>query len=194
MALPIDLTFRDIEPSDAVRSAIEEHAQRLPEFYPAILGCRVVVSAPHRHQHKGKLYQIRLEVDVPGNNIVVNRRPGDMFAHQDIYVAIRDAFKAAERQLKNYRAKLDQEVKSHETPPHGRITKLFREEGYGFLETPDGREFYLHRNSVLDDAFDRLEIGSEVRFAPERGEKGPQASSVHLIGKHSLGEFAEPKK
>jgi cold shock CspA family protein len=194
MALPIDLTFKHIEPSEAIRSAIEEYAQKLPEFYPGLLRCRVVVSAPHRRHRKGKLFELRLELDVPGNNIVVNRRPGDMFAHQDVYVAIRDAFKAAERRLKEYRAKIDQEVKTHEIPPHGRITKLFREQGYAFVETPDGREYYVHRNSVLNNAFDRLEIGSEVRFTPERGEKGPQASSVHLIGKHRLGEFVEPKK
>jgi cold shock CspA family protein len=72
------------------------------------------------------------------------------------------------------------------TFPRGRVIRLFREEGYGFLETPDGREIYFHRNSVLHPGFDRLEIGTEVRFAEEEGEKGPQASTVAIVGTRGL--------
>ena len=70
----------------------------------------------------------------------------------------------------------------------GRVSKISAEEDYGFIATPDGREIYFHRNSVIDNAFDRLSVGSEVRFAEELGEKGAQASTVHLIGKHHLSE------
>jgi cold shock CspA family protein len=77
-------------------------------------------------------------------------------------------------------------VKAHETSPHARVAKLFPEEGYGFLETPDGREVYFHRNSVKDSGFDRLEIGTEVRFAEESGEQGPQASAVIIVGKRHV--------
>jgi cold shock CspA family protein len=70
----------------------------------------------------------------------------------------------------------------------GRVSKISAEEVYGFIATPDGREIYFHRNSVIDNAFDRLSVGSEVRLAEELGEKGAQASTVHPIGNHHLSE------
>ena len=73
-------------------------------------------------------------------------------------------------------------VKSRSGPSHGRVVELFKDDGYGFVETSDGWEYYFHRNSVLHDGFDRLEIGTEVRFAEEEGEKGPQASTVEIVG------------
>ena len=79
-------------------------------------------------------------------------------------------------------------VKLHEVDAHGRVSKISAEEDFGFIATPDGREIYFHRNSVIDNAFDRLSVGSEVRFAEELGEKGAQASTVYLIGKHHLNE------
>ncbi len=194
MTLATEITFRDIAPSDAIEATIRKRAEKLVEFSERIVRCRIVVSAPHRRKQKGKIYQIKIELEVPGRNVVVGRKPGNVFAHEDVYVAIRDAFDAAQRQLQDRRRKQAGQVKSHEAPPHGRIAKLFREQGYAFLETPDGREYYVHRNSVLNDAFDKLEIGSEVRFVPERGAMGPQASSVQLVGKHHLGGFSKTKK
>jgi cold shock CspA family protein len=72
------------------------------------------------------------------------------------------------------------DVKRDIAPERGRVAKLIAEENYGFIESPDGREIYFHRNSVLDGAFDRLKVGAEVRFVEEDGDKGPQASTVHL--------------
>ena len=120
-----------------------------------------------------------IDMTVPGTELVVKRE-----SHEDIYVAIRDAFDAARRQLEDYARHQRGDVKTHESSPHARVSKLFREEGYGFLETPDGREIYFHRNSVLNGGFDPLEIGMEVRFAEEPGDEGPQASTVKLIAKH----------
>jgi cold shock CspA family protein len=74
-------------------------------------------------------------------------------------------------------------VKVHEPTPYARVSKLFLHEGYGFLETADGREIYFHSNSVLEPGFDHLQIGTEVRFAEEQGAEGPQASTVAVVGK-----------
>ena len=73
------------------------------------------------------------------------------------------------------------DVKHHEEPTHARISALFPDKGYGFLTTQDGREIYFHEHSVLNRKFKQLEIGMEVRFAEEMGEKGPQASSVTVV-------------
>lgn len=194
-------------PSEAVEADIREKAAKLDRFYDRIMACRVIVEAPHRHHRKGKAYHIRIDITVPGGEIVVGRQakpvpdPDARFeagrrlyeahemskyaAHDDVYVAIRDAFKAARRKLQDYARRQRGQVKTHGALPVGRVVKLFPEQGFGFLEAPDGREIYFHRNSVLEPGFDRLEAGAIVYFAEEPGEKGPQASTVRLAGKRS---------
>jgi ribosomal subunit interface protein len=179
MELPLQVTLRDISPSEAVEGYIRERALKLDEFYNKIMSCRVVVEAPVRHHRKGGPFKVRIDMTVPGDELVVNRQ-----ADEDIYVAIREAFDAARRRLEDYARRQRGSVKVHEAPPQGRVGKLFPEEGYGFIETPDGSEIYFHRNSVLGPGFDRLELGTEVRFVQEEGERGPQASTVTIVGKH----------
>jgi cold shock CspA family protein len=119
-----------------------------------------------------------------GGELSVQRNPPLDHAHEDVYVAIRDGFAAARRQLQDMDRKIGGNVKTHEEAPRGRIARIFYFEGYGFIETPDGDEVYFHRNSVAGEDFDRLEVGNEVRFSAELGEKGPQASAVYRIGNH----------
>jgi len=177
MQLPPQITFRNMEPSEAIEKAVERRLVRLEKFFPRIMGCRVLVEVPHRHHRKGKLYHVRVDLTVPGEELVVGREPAEHEAHLDVYVAIRDAFDAARRELEDYARRWDGRVKRREVPERARVKSLFPHEGYGFLETEEGREIYFHRNAVLGD-FDRLEPGSKVRFAEEAGEKGPQATTV----------------
>lgn len=179
MRLPLQLSVRNMSLSEAAEADIREKAARLDSFYDQVMGCRVIVEAPHRHHRKGVLYNVRIDMTVPGSELVIKREP-----HEDLYVAIRDAFDAARRQLEDFARRRRGDVKTHEAPSYARVTKLLAE--YGFLETPDGREIYFHRNSVLDGGFDRLKTGAEVRFSEEEGEQGPQASTVALIGKHHV--------
>ena len=183
MELPLQITFRNMSPSDVIETSIRERAGKLDSFYERIMGCRVVVEAPHRHHHKGRLYHIRIDITVPGGELVVNREPSKHAAHEDVYVAIRDAFDAARRKLQDYGRRQRGVVKAHESTSHARVSKLFPGEGYGFLETRDGREIYFHRNSLLGLEFDRLPVGTEVRFTEEQGKEGPQASTVRPIAK-----------
>ena len=185
MQIPLQITFRDMKQSDAVEKAVREKAEKLEQF-AEIMSCRVVVQMINKHQHKGTLYHISADITVPGGEIVVSRDHGIDHSHEDIYVAIRDCFDAARRQLQNQQRKSHQKVKAHEVPPHGRITDLFTDEGYGRIETPDGRSIYFHQNSVLNDEFSKLEVGSEVRYSEEQGDEGPQASSVQIVGKHHI--------
>jgi ribosomal subunit interface protein len=184
MKIPLSITFRGVDPSPAVKDAVQERADKLEKFYGDIMHCHVVVEKPHQHHHKGNLYHIRIDVTVPGNELVVQRAPEAHHAHEDPYVAIRDAFDSMRRQLEDYARIRRGKVKTHEVPAHGRVFQLDPEHDHGKLETPDGREVYFHRNSVVDTPFDKLTIGAEVRYVEELGEKGPQASSVYLIGKH----------
>jgi ribosomal subunit interface protein len=183
MQIPLQIAFRDIEPSPAIESRVREEAAKLEEFHKNIIGCRVVVEAQHRRHHKGTLYNVRLDMTVPGAELVVSRDPERDHAHEDVYVAIRDAFDAAQRRLQDQARRRRGAVKAHEGPPHGRVRQLFPADDFGFIEAADGREIYFHRNSVLDPGFDRLEAGTEVWFTEEAGERGPQASTVHIVGK-----------
>jgi cold shock CspA family protein len=173
MQLPLQVTTRNLSLSAAAEETIRNKAEKLDLFCGSIMGCRVVVDAPHRHKNKGVLYCVRLDITVPGAELVIKREP-----HEDIYVSIRDTFDAARRKLQDYVRKQRGRVKQHEEAPHARISKLFANEGYGFLTTPDGREVYFHRNSLLNTPFEKLELGAEVRFVEEMGEEGPQASTV----------------
>lgn len=182
MKHPLQITVRNMSLSDAAKAAIQEKAAKLEEFDDRIIGCRVLVEVPHKHHHQGVLYNVRIDLTVPGAEIVVKREP-----HEDLYVAIRDAFDAAARQLRQRRRKQDIEgVLPRPTPkPEARVIRLFPAEGYGFLETRDGREIYFHRNSVLHNAFDRLGVGTRVRYVEEQGEKGPQASTVEVVSRRT---------
>jgi cold shock CspA family protein/ribosome-associated translation inhibitor RaiA len=181
MELPLQITFRDVPPSAAVEVRIREEAEALQRFYDRIQRCRVVVELPHRHHHQGRVYDVRIDLTVPGREIVIGRDPALNHAHEDLYVAIRDAFDAAKRQLQDHIRREREHGNAHPHTPatEGRVARIFRDEGYGFIETADGREVYFHRNSVVDGDFDRLAGGTPVRFTEELGEKGPQATTVH---------------
>ena len=183
MKIPLQVTFRGFPHSDAVEAKVREKAEKLDQIFPDIMGCRVVVESQHKHHHQGNLYHVSIDLTVPGRELAVARDPKAHQAHEDVYVAIRDAFDAARRQLESYARKLRHEIKSHEPPALGRIAELVPAEDFGRIETPDGRLVYFHRNSVLGADFDKLEESDEVRFAEEPGEQGPQASTVHVIGR-----------
>ena len=184
MKLPLQVVFRNMEASATVEAKIRERAEQLERIYPHIMSCRVVVEAHHKHHHQGNLYHARVDLKVPNAEIVASRDPGEHHAHEDVYVAVRDAFDAVLRRLEDHARRHRGQVKSHEVPPHGRIAELYLD--YGQIGTVDGRLVYFHRNSVLDADFDQLKIGTEVRFVEEVGEFGPQASTVYVIGKHHV--------
>jgi cold shock CspA family protein/ribosome-associated translation inhibitor RaiA len=162
---------------------IREKALELEQFYPRLIGIDVTVERPGRHhrQGKGAHYRIRIEASVPGELLVVSRDPEPHQANEDPYLAVQEAFHTMRRQLQDYGRRQRGEVKPTEGASHGWVRRLFPE-GYGFIEAADGREIFFHRNSVLNDGFDRLEPGDEVRFAEELGEEGPQASTVEQVG------------
>lgn len=186
MQLPVQIVFRNMGPSAAVEAKVRERMEKLEKTYDHIMSCRVVVEESHRHHHQGNLYQVRVDVKVPGDELVVSHASDAHQAHEDVYVAIRDAFDATRRQLEDYARRRRGHIKTHEVAPHGRIVEMNLQADYGRIETPDGRLVYFHRNSLVDGKFEDLAVGAEVRFAEEKGERGPQASTVHVVGKHHV--------
>lgn len=183
------VTFHGVPHSEALEGRIREKAEQLTRLHPYITSWRATVDAPHQHHHRGQLYSVRLDIRVPAAEIVVNREHHRDHAHEDAHVAVRDAFEAAGRQLHEYAQQRRGDVKRHGVAEHGRITKLFRDDGYGFVQMPDGLDVYFHENSVTSGTLAELHVGDEVRLviAEGEGERGPQASTVTPIGKHHPG-------
>jgi ribosomal subunit interface protein len=184
MQLTPEITFRGLEPTPAIESKIRARVARLDRYYPRIMSCRVIIESHHRHHRKGKLYHVRVDLTVPGSELVVRREPEAHQSHEDAYVAIRDAFDAMDRQLEDFARRQRGDVKTHEIPCHGSVVELSAD--YGRIGTLNGRSIYFHRNSVVDEGFDALEVGCEVRYVETSGEEGPQASMVSPIGKHPI--------
>lgn len=184
MQLPLQITFRGVPQSNAVEAAIRERAAKLDRYAGGrIISCRVFVQEPNHRKQQGDLFAVSIDLTLPGAELAVgNSTHRENHAHEDIYVAIRDSFQAMERKLKDHLAMRRREVKTHQPPkPHARVSRLFPRDGYGFITTEDGRDIYFHSNSVIDDGFESLDVGAEVRFTEVLGEKGPQATTVEFV-------------
>lgn len=186
MQIPLQITFRNIDPSESVEARVRERLGRLTKFKDRITSCRVAIEAVRR-QKLAKLFKVRVEIAYPGGEIAVAREHHDAQSHEGVYLAINEAFEAARRQLADKAERQAGIVKSHEVPTHGVVERLFPREGYGFVRMPDGQEVYFHRNAVVDDGFAGLEVGAKVRCEIAEGEglKGAQASTVRLLN-HNL--------
>ena len=178
MQMPLQITIRDVPHSSALEAQIRERAAKLEAFHPRITSCRVTVEELGKHHHQGRHFRVHVDVRVPGKEVLVNRDH-----HEDVYVALRDAFDAAKRQLEEVIRERRGDVKVHEVPQHGKVARLFTDEGYGFIQTRDGRELYFSRENVVHPPFEHLAPGQEVQFVEEPAAEGPQAKRVS-VGKH----------
>ena len=179
------VSFDDIPIDEAVRDAAFRHIDELESTYDRITGCHVVVAQPHRHHRAGRLYSVQIDLIVPGAEIVVNRNHPLDHAHEDVFVALRDSFNAVRRQLEDHVRHLRGAEKPHTPRAMGRVTQIFPLQGYGFLETPDGREIYFHQHALSEKDFRMVDVGSTVHFSEEEGDEGPQAAHVQLVHPHS---------
>jgi len=186
MAVKLEITLRGAGPrEEAFRAEIEREAEKLGRLFSQIMNLRVVVDSPPGHKRHGRPFRVSVEVLLPKKKkVVANRERREQKTYEDITLVVREAFEAAARQIEEYSRKLSGEVKAHEAPLHGRVSQIFPDREHGFITTPDGYDVYFHRNSVIEGGFEGLAVGDEVRFAEEQGEKGPQATTVHPVGKH----------
>ena len=182
METPVQIEFQGMDAKSDIRIVILDQVAQLEQRFGRVTSGRVVLKAPGGHHRTGGLYEINIRLALPdGREVNVGRTAQNDERHSDLAFTINDAFKRARRQLQDQVRKLQGEIKQHESPPIGTVVRLDPSGEFGFLESGDGNEIYFHRNSVLDDGFSRLNVGSRVSFAEEMGEKGPQASTVKLL-------------
>jgi ribosomal subunit interface protein len=173
MQIPLQITYRGMKKSEALDQRIRAKAAKLEVFHPRITSCRVAVEERHRHRQQGNQFTVRLDIRVPQTEIAVNRDH-----HEDVYVALRDAFDAARRKLEDFMRVQRGEVKAHEVPLRGKVARLFYDEGYGFIAAEDGQEFYFGTENVIEPSFERLEPGETVQFVTDVAGEGLQAKRI----------------
>jgi cold shock CspA family protein len=177
MQIPVQISEHGGQLSPEDRHRIEQHAAALDRWHKRIMGCRVAVTAPAHQAHGAPAaYQIRIDLTLPEGELAITRQ-----VKPSLGEAVQDAFRVARRQLQDFVREQRQDVKRHQAAATGCVTRLLPYEGYGFLTAADGREIYFHRNSVLEDGFDRLAEGTDVRFVEVAGVDGPQASTVEPV-------------
>lgn len=177
--IPLDLTMREIPNSVAVENKIRQKSEKLAKFYNHIEFCKVVIDIIQKHKHQGKLFDARIELGVPGKRLVVSHQ-----RNQDLYVSIRDAFDAMQRQLEGYANKQRGHVKNHLMPTSGHVIRLF--EDYGFIEAFDGREFYFHKNNLLLVPFETIQTGMLVHFLEAQMGESLQATHINAVNLEGL--------
>lgn len=177
MQVPLEISTRGIDLSDPLDAELRKRAAKLERYYNRITSCRIAVEAPTgNHHHEGGPYRVRVDVTVPGSELIADKSAEEVFA------AVRDAFNAMDRQVETFSQKQRGDVKTPVGPPEGQVIRTFEDEGFGFIAAADGREIYFHKNAVLDPpGFEKLRIGARVRYVEEQGFEGPQASTVSLV-------------
>lgn len=200
--IPVQVTFRNLAHDAVLEQEVHDRVSWLEQFYAGIVRCHVLLEVPHRHRRDGRHFHIRIDLTVPGGPpIAVSHEPSLHGRSKDVEdeahrkddeiesvhryakVALHEAFDIARRRLEDFAREQRGTVKAHEVSAHGEVVELSKADGYGFIQTGDQR-VYFNRASVLDEAFDVLTVGTPVAFVEEKGEKGPQASTVRVLGKH----------
>lgn len=187
MEIPVEIDFPGIKNTNSLRRLVLKHVATLEKRFGRITACHVVIKAPSERQRRRGIYEISVRLGLPrGGEIDIARARAADETHTDLTVALNNSFRRARRRLEDQARRLRGTVKTHDGPPIAKVRTIDETAGFGFLETADGRDIYFHRNSVLNEAFSRLAPGARVTYFEEMGEKGPQASTVKLLGKHGL--------
>ncbi len=182
MQKPIEISYRGVAKSDEIETLVRDKAARLDKFCDHVSRCDVIIEQPNHAQHSGSPFRVRIDVTVPPHHeLVADEKPTKHEMHEPLTKVIGDAFRSMERQLKELTARQHHKVKTHEDGGHALVSKLFAADGYGFITDLQGRDVYFHRDSLKNGDFDRLKVGTEVRFDEVSSEKGAHATSVHIV-------------
>lgn len=185
MRIPLEISFHGLSRSESLEELIRKDAAKLERVCDDLISCRVGIKLNQKSQNTANHFKIRIEMRFPPNkSVVVTHKSGIKEKADDLPAAAKNAFKSAHRRLKKMVEKQQGEIKSHPGQTMmALVVKIFPGEDYGFIRSLDGEEIYFHRNSVLNNDFDRLEPGTGVNFTAVQGEKGLQATSVQVVDK-----------
>ena len=181
MKLPLQVRFLGLEPSEAVESAVRTKAEKLEQFCPDLMSCRVSIEQEAKHQHQGRPFAVRIDVTRTGRELSVDR-----VRNEDVYVALRDAFDAMRRRLEDSVERTRGDEKLHPTPLHGEVVRFADDARSGFIRAADGDEYWFGPDNVVGIPFEHLALGMAVQFLPELAGQGRQAKRIS-IGKHQVG-------
>lgn len=175
MQEPLQITFKDIDHSEAVEARIREKIAKLDDLFDRIISCKVVVEQAQKRQHQGKLHTVSIVMTVPGKELTVSHA----HANENLYLAIQTAMDSLREQLESYHQRISGDVKDHGERLWGKIDRLMENAGYGFLVDSEDNEYYFNLTHLIDTKFYQLHVGDEVRFLPAVGNEGWQARRVH---------------
>ena len=195
MQTPLEVTYQHVTRSAWIDEYVRSRVAKLEHFSKDIVSCRVTIEQTQNPHKTGNPYRAQVEVTLPAKGELVAEKSDKVTDPQvQLRPIIRNAFEAMEKQLKKQTAKRDGKVKQHNDeplPPVATVVRMFEKDGYGFLKSVSGQEYYFHRNAVLHCDFDRLTVGTRVRFEPNEGDEGLHASSIQIIDKPGVGGSAD---
>jgi cold shock CspA family protein/ribosome-associated translation inhibitor RaiA len=193
MQTPVEIDFQGLQANEQLRACVTRNISTLEQRFGRITACRVVIRGPSERHRTGGAFDVSIRLSLPqGREVDIGRSEGRVKDVEtdnrllDPVVALNDAFKRARRRLQDHARRMQGHVKAHDGPPIATVTRFDDAAGFGFLETPDGREVYFHKNSILEGGARFVAPGTRVTFFEEMGDKGPQASTVKLLGKHAM--------
>ena len=177
MQIEPEIALRHVELTEADEELIREGISDLDQTYDTLTSCHLMVEMPERRHQTGNLYHVRIDLRMPGHEIVIRRTPAAHHSHEDLSQALGEAFDQAKRELVDFVRQQRGDEKAHEVSPHGRVVRLFPD--YGFIGDADGLEVYFHRNSLVRGDF--------IDCAPLL------ATAIHRLHTHgSIVELTEP--
>lgn len=192
MDRPLDIAFHNVAASADVEATIRERVERLEKRYPHLTGCRVSVEALHNRHRTGNVYEVHVTLSVPGRDLAVSRephKPGQRGADTDLGAVVREAFRAAERQLESYKGhQREDTTKPTGSALAGRVIQIEPGQDHGYLLNSTGTQLYFHRDSVTNGRFEELREGDPVHYVEEEGDAGPVATKVRLAGETGAAE------
>ena len=184
MERPLDIGFHNMESSPAIEAEIRQRVEKLERRYSNLIGCRVTVEALHNQHRTGNVFDVHVLLSVPGRDLAVSRAPHhaqDKYANPDIQTSIREAFKAAERQLEAYKGRPGQDMTAPSgSAVTGQVAQMLPDADHGFILNNLGTQLYFHRDSLTRGDFEQLKVGDKVHYVEEEGDAGPVATKVWL--------------
>lgn len=182
MQVPLEVTYRDVPKTDAVEALVQEKIARLERVCDHISSCHIAIEKAHDRPSSGSPYRVRIDLRVPpGHELVADQNPGEGTQYEPLEAVIRDAFEAAERQLKELNERQHDQVKTHPTQSvTGIVTQIFPEGDYGFLKTLEGQEVYFHRNRFSRMTLTALRLVLEFISLRKQESKAPRPAPLKL--------------